>query len=191
MNLDTFKIHFQLFEYNNLFYSISYDKTYKKIILCASHPKYDFKFDIEYFFDNMDEIIKNYEWNKHQFDSTKDTLLKGIFDMFGKSVDESCQIKIDGFTYGMGCQDVDIFKNIMRDHTMTIEKQLAELMWSHSIKYNQKIYDLELTIFYKDNNVDKQFGILLECKDKDKPIHIDGKDICYGYYDENAKLAIV
>jgi len=191
LNLDTFKMHYTMFYHNKICYQINYDKTDKKIILYATHPKDDLKFDIEYFFDNIDEIIKNYEWNRHQFDSTKDTLLKGIFDLFGKSVDDTCQIKIDGFTFGMGCYEINIFKNIMRDHTMTIEKQLAEVMWSHPIKYNQRIYDLKLTIHYKDNGLDKQFGILLECKDKE-PMDVYGNGIVYyGYYDEDSRLKLL
>jgi hypothetical protein len=191
LNLDTFKIYHQIFWHNNNCYRINYDKVNKKIVFYAAHPKDDLKFDIEYFFDNQDEIIKDYECNRHQFDSTKDTLLKGIFDLFGKSIDKSCQIKIDGFTYGMGCNDIDRFKNIMRDNTLTIEKQLAEIMWSHPIKYNQKIYDLELTIHYKDNGIDKQFKILLECKDKEPQEIYGGGIVYYGYYDENAKLKLV
>ena len=191
LNLDTFKINYEIFWHNKICYRINYDKTDKQIILYANQPKDDLKFDIEYFFDNIDEIIKDFEWNRHQFDSTKDTLLKGIFDLFDKSVDNNSQIKIDGFTFGMGCHEIDIFKNIMRDHTITIEKQLAEVMWSHPIKYDQRIYDLKLTIHYKDNGLDKQFGILLECKDKE-PMEVYGTGIIYfGYYDSESKLKLV
>jgi len=190
INLDTFKIYYQLIYHNNKYHRIGYDKSDKKIIFYASHPKNDTQYDIEYFFDNIDEIIKNYEWNRHQFDSTKDTLLKGIFDLFGKSVDNLCQIKIDGCTFGMGCHDIDRFKEIPRDHTKTIEQQLADIMWSHSIKYAQRIYDLDLTIHYKDNGLDKNFRIILECKDKEL-MKVDGMNVYYGYYDSEAKLKLI
>jgi len=190
IDLDNFMIYYEMFEYNKRFYNISYDKIDKKIILYTSHPKNDMKFDIEYFFVNRDKIIDRYEYQRHQFDTTKDTMLKAIFDMFEKNVDNNSQIKIDGFTYGMSCIDIDIFKNILRDYTKTIERQLFEVLFGHTEKYNHRIYDIDLTIHYKDNNFDKNFRILLECKNKE-PIHIGGRDIYYGYYDSEAKLKLV
>ena len=191
INLDTFKYYCEIFFHNKQCYRINYIESDKKIILYSAHPKNDIKFDIEYFFDNIDKIIDDYEYDRHQFDSTKDTLLKGIFDMFGKNVDNNSQIKIDGLTYGMTNHDIELFKNISRDRTKTIERQLFEVLFGHTEKNGHKIYDIDLTIHYKDNNSDKNFRIILECKDKE-PIDVFGRCITfYGYYDANAKLKLI
>jgi len=64
------------------------------------------------------------------------------------TVDNNCQIKIDGFTYGMSCHDINVFKSILRDHGKSLERQLMETVFDHAIKYGHKLYDLDLTIFY-------------------------------------------
>ena len=184
INLDTFTIYYQIFIYKERTYRIHYDKEKKCI---------DFKdcyYDIEYFFENMNNILETFEWKRHTFNANKDTLLKGIFDMFGKTI-SSGQIKIDGFTYGMRCHDIEIFKNIQRDHTKTIEKQLFDVLFGHTLKNNNKIYDIDLTIHYCDiDEEDKKIRISLECRDKE-PKEINGDIIYYGYYDENAKLKLI
>lgn len=187
LNLDTFKIHYQLFDYKNNYYRINFDKEDKKIIF-----NFNNKYNIEYFFENQDKIIDDYEYDRHQFDTTKDTLLKAIFDLFEKNVDNNSQIKIDGFTFGMKCHYIEIFKNILRDKTKTIEAQLFEVLFGYTEKngHRHRIYDIDLTIHYKDNGLDKNFRIKLECKDKEL-MHIDGGDVYYGYYDSETKLKLI
>jgi len=185
INLDTFEKYYQIFNYNDRCYYINFDKNDKKILF--NHNK---KYDIKYFFENKNKIIEEYEIERHTFDTTKDTLLKSIFIKFNKSVDNDSQIKIDGFTYGMSCYYIDIFKNILRDNDKTLEKQLMETLFGYAIKYNHKIYDLELTIHYKDNNVDKHFSIKIECKNKVET-HTDCGIVYYGEYDSDAKLQII
>jgi hypothetical protein len=184
INLDTFKIHYQWYKYNNTFYGIFYDKINKKI-------DFEYKlYDINYFFDNINIIIDEFEYQRHKFDTTKNTLLKSIFDMFDKHIDNNSQIKINGFTYGMSTHDIRYFKNILRDNTKSIERQLFEVLFGHTIGTQHRIYDIDLTIHYKDNNIDKSFRIILECKDKIPKQYFD-KILYYGYYDENAKLQII
>lgn len=190
INLDNFTEHRQLFKYNDKYYSIKFDKNDKNIILYTTHPKNDLKYDIKYFFENKNKIIEEYEIERHTFDTTKDTLLKSIFTKFNKSVDNNSQIKIDGFTYGMSCNDIQIFKSILRDNDKTLEKQLMETLFGYAIKYNQRIYDLDLTIHYKDNNIDKHFSIKIECKNKVET-HNNCGIFYYGEYDPDAKLQII
>lgn len=187
INLDTFIIYYQMFDYKKKFYHINFDKIDKKIIFYDENKKYD----IKYFFENRYNIIDAYEYKQHKFDTTKDTLLKAIFDLFEKSVDNKSQIEIDGFTYGMCCHDIGKFKNILRDHTKTIERQLFEVLFGHTEQYNRKIYDIDLTIYYKDNNIDKKIRILLECKDKHPITCYDTTITYYGYYDDKAKLKLI
>ena len=189
INLDTFIIYYQIIKYKERYYRINFDKIDKKIIF-EFNNKYNNKYDIKYFFENSDKIIDDYEYERHKFDTTTDTLLKSIFDLFGKNVDNNSQIKIDGLTYGMSNNDIGLFKNILRVHTKTIERQLFEVLFGHTEKFGHKIYDIDLTIYYKDNNNDKKIRILLECKDKE-PIHIGERDVYYGYYDPNAKLKLI
>jgi hypothetical protein len=183
IDLDNFKIYYQIYYYKNRCYTINYDKINKNIIFK------DKNYDVIYFFDNINNIIDDYEYLLHNFDTTKDSLLKSLFDMFNKNVDNNSQIKIDGFTYGM-MHDIGYFKNILRDNSITIEKQLFKVLFGHIDKIIHKIYDINLTIFYKDNNIDKNFRIILECKDK-VPTKIGDNIIYYGYYDENAKLKLI
>ena len=186
INLDTFIIYYQIFKYKERYYRINFDKIDKKIIF-----EFNNKYDIKYFFENSNKIIDEYEYDRHQFDTTKDTLLKSIFDLFGKNVDNNSQIKIDGFTYGMNCHDIVKFKNVLRNKEITIERQLFEVLFVHTLQYNHKIYDIDLTIYYKDNNSDKKIRILLECKDKE-PINLyDTTIIYYGYYNPDAKLKLI
>lgn len=74
---------------------------------------------------------------------------------------------------------IDIFKSIIRDNTITLERQLMETLFG----YGRKLYDLCLTIHYKDNNIDEHFNIKIECKNKIDPY--------YGEYDPDAKLQII
>ena len=116
--------------------------------------------------------------------------MKSIFTHFNKSVDNNSQIKIDGFTFGMGCHDISLFKSIIRNNTKTLETQLMETLFGHSIKYGYRIYDLDLTIHYKDNNIDKNFRIKIECKNK-VATHTDCGVVYYGDYDPDAKLQLI
>lgn len=81
INLDNFTKHHQSFRYNDKYYYIIFDKNDKKILF--NHNK---KYDIEYFFENKNKIIEEYEIERHKFDTTKDTVLKSIFTKFNKSV---------------------------------------------------------------------------------------------------------
>ena len=173
INLDTFEKYHQTLYDNNKIYRIKFDKNDKKIIFN------DEKYEIKYFFENKSKIIEDYEIKIHTFDTTKDTLLKSIFTRFNKSVDNNSQIKIDGFTFGMSNCQIDIFKSIIRDNTITLERQLMETLFGHG----RKLYDLCLTIHYKDNNIDEHFSIKIECKNK--------IDSYYGEYDPDAKLQII
>lgn len=184
INLDNFKIFNQIYHYNHRCYRIDYDNIDKKIIFTNKN------YEVIYFFDNIHDIIHEYEYERHKFDTTKDTLLKSIFDMFQKSVDNNSQIKIDGFTFGMNCHDIEIFKNILRDYTKSIERQFFEVLFGHTIGTKHRIYDIDLTIHYKDNNIDKYFRIILECKDKIPQPYLDSV-IYYGYYDPDAKLKLI
>jgi hypothetical protein len=188
INLDGFVIHHQLikkfYDKYKHFYSAEFDNENKKIIF------EDTQYDIDYFFSNESKIIDDYEYERYQFNTEDDTLLKAIFNVFGKNVDNNSQIKIRGFTFGMSCQDVGYFKLIKRDHTKTIERQLFEVLFGHTIERNMKIYDIDLTINYKDNGEDKSFRFILECRDKE-PIQIGDETYFYGYFDDNAKLEIV
>ncbi len=93
---------------------------------------------------------------------------------------------LDFSSNGMSNLDIEIFKCIPRDYAKTIEKQLNDTLFSHINPEIHKIFDIELTIFYKDNNVDNVFTIRLECKDKE----LIGKHV-YGYFDEQAKLKMI
>jgi hypothetical protein len=185
INLDTFIIYYQIIKYKERYYRINFDKIDKKIIF-----EFNNKYDIKYFFENSDKIMDEYEYDRHKFDTTQDTLLKSIFDLFGKNVDNNSQIKIDGLTYGMSNNDIKLFKNIIRVHTKTIERQLFEVLFGNAEKFGHKSYDIDLTIYYKDNGCDKNFKIVLECKDKEL-IHIGERDVYYGYYDSHAKLKLI
>jgi hypothetical protein len=179
INLDSFIIYEELFEKGNQYYGLYFHKEKKMI-------KFNNKlYKVKYFFDNINEIIDLYEFDRHQIDTTKDTLLMSIFRLFNKNIDNNSQINILGFTYGMSNRDIDIFKDIPRDHTKTIEKQLSDTLFDYN-QNNYKVYDIELLIFYKDNNNNKQFKIRLECKDK----QLIG-NYMYGNFDDQAKLKII
>ena len=138
----------------------------------------------------MVKIFNDYDYENKIFDTKKDTLLIHIFRMFNLSVDDMSPIVIDGLTYGMKCHNVKTFKKVLRDYSMTIDKQLHEALLGHTdIRYH-KIYDIDLTIKYIDNKENKQFRILLECKDK-KPQQVFDKIIYYGIRDENAKIKLI
>ena len=180
IDLRDFTVYEELFKRENEFYSLYFDKEKKMI---------EFKnklYEVKYFFDNCDDIIESYEFDRHQIDTTKDTLLMSIFKLFDKNVDSNSQIKIDGFTYGMSNYDIQCFKNIPRDYAKTIEKQLNDTLFGHINPENHKIYDIELTIYYKDLNVDRHFTFRLECKDKES---IGGH--MYGHFDEQATLKMI
>lgn len=188
IDLCDFITHTELFKKGNEYYRRIYNKEKKMI---------EFKntlYHIKYFFDNVDTIIDDFEFDRHQFDTTKDTLLMAIFKLFNKNVDNNSQIRISGFTFGMSCQDIGKFKTILRDHNKTIEQQLTDTLFEHINPVIHKIFDINLTIYYKDNNVDNVFAIRLECKDKEL-IHSTYYGCYYGcyygYYDENAKLKLV
>jgi hypothetical protein len=183
INLDSFTIYEEMFKKGKNYYRRCYDKEKKMIEFQGE------RYDIKYYFENQDKIIDDYEFNEHQFDTTKDTLLMSIFNLFDKKVDSNSQIKIDGFTFGMSCRDIGKFKNIPRDYNKTIEKQLNDVLFAHINPEIHRIYDIDLTIHYKDNNVDKNFRIKLECKDK-IAIKTELGDCYYGYFDENAKLKL-
>ena len=100
-------------------------------------------------FSNEKKIIDDYVYEQHQFNSIDDTLLKAIFNMFGLNVDNNSQININGFTYGMLCRDIGLFKLIKRDHNKSIERQLFEVLFGHTIERNMKIYDIVLMFHLK------------------------------------------
>jgi hypothetical protein len=180
INLDSFTVYEEIFEKDKKCYRLSYNKEKKMI---------EFKnklYEVKYFFDNIDKIIDLYEFNEHKFDTTKDTLLMSIFKLFDKQVDSNSQIKISGFTYGMSNWDIGKFKCIPKDNTKTIEKQLNDTLFAHINPEIHKIFDIELTIHYKDNMVDKNFRIKLECKDKE----LIGEHM-YGHFDDQAKLKMI
>jgi hypothetical protein len=179
INLDSFIVYEELFEKENQYYGLYFHKEKKMINFNNKLYK------VKYFFDNINEIIDLYEFNRHQIDTTKDTLLMSIFRLFNKNIDNNSQINILGFTYGMSNRDIYIFKDIPRDHTKTIEKQLSDTLFDYN-QNNYKVYDIELLIFYKDNDNNKQFKIRLECKDK----QLIGNYI-YGNFDDQAKLKII
>jgi len=81
INLDNFTEHHQSFRYNDKYYYIIFDKNDKKIFFDDGK-----KYDIEYFFENKNKIIEEYEIERHKFDTTKNTVLKSIFTKFNKSV---------------------------------------------------------------------------------------------------------
>jgi len=54
-------------------YRIDYDKSDKKILFEFEETKYN----VKYFFENQDKIIEEYELERHKFNTTTDTLLKG------------------------------------------------------------------------------------------------------------------
>jgi hypothetical protein len=87
--------------------------------------------------------------------------------------------------------DIQRFKCIPRDNTKTIEKQLNDTLFGHINPEIHRIYDIDLTIYYKDNNVDKNFRIKLECKDKIAMKTEDYGDFYYGHFDDQAKLKLV
>lgn len=180
IDLDSFTIYTEFFNKEKRCYRRCYNKEKKMI---EFRNKF---YEVKYFFDNCDEIIDLYEFDRRQFDTTKDSLLMSIFKLFDKNVDNNSQIKIDGFTFGMSNRDIDRFKNILRDYDKTIEKQLNDILFGHINPEIHKIYDIELTIYYKDNNMDKQFTIRLECKDKE----LIGENI-YGHFDDKAKLQLI
>jgi hypothetical protein len=189
INLDTLEYKFNLVNHNNKFYNIDFDDINNKINFYNSDDE-EIKYDIKYFFDNMSKIFDTYEYESKIFDTKKDTLLIHIFRMFNLNVDDMSPIEINGLTYGMKCQKVKNFKKILRDNSMTIDKQLYEELLGHTdMRYNL-IYDIDLTIKYLDNKENKQFRILLECKDK-KPVQVLDKIIYYGVCDENAKINLI
>ena len=188
LNLDTFIWTTEFFDYNKNYYFIRYDKINKKISFEGQ------KYDIKYFFENRNNIIDEYEYDRHCFDTTKDTLLLNIFKYFDFDVDNKSQIKIYGFTFGMSCQDIGHFKNILRDYTISIEKQLTFLLFKGALERNMKIYDINFTITYFSNEIEKKFSFILECKDKentDKESYNRAGNVYYGHYDENAKLKLI
>jgi len=180
INLDSFTVYEEIFKKDKKCYRLSYNKE-KKMIEFENTL-----YQIRYFFDNIDKIIDDYEFNEHKFDTTKDTLLMSIFNLFNKNVDSNSQIKISGFTYGMSNWDIGNFKCIPRDNTKTIEKQLNDTLFGHINPEIHKIFDIDLTIHYKNNMVDKNFRIKLECKDKE----LIGEHM-YGHFDDQAKLKII
>lgn len=185
LNLNTFKLEYESFMINKNPYIISFrnDKIHFKNKL----------YDISYFFDNVAEIEKQYLIESHKFDITRDTLLLSIFNMFNKEIKNNSQVYIDGFTFGMSCQSVENFKNVLRDHTMSIEKQLTYVLFKHSINTHD-IYDIDFTITYyqldgnnnKIDDTENKFRILLECTDK-KIMN----NHPYGKFDENAQLQLI
>lgn len=188
VNLDTFMWTTEFFDYNNNYYFIQYDKLDKKIVFEGQ------KYDIKYFFENRNNIVDEYEYDRHCFDTTKDTLLLNIFKYFNLNVDNKSQIKIYGFTYGMSCHDIGYFKNILRDYTISIEKQLTNILFKGALERNMKIYDINFTITYFSNGIEKKFSFILECKDKeytDKESYNKAGNVYFGLYDENAKLKLI
>jgi len=184
IDLDTFEVYEELFKYNNHLYRRLYNKDKKMIELLNFIGTL---YGVKYFFENVNTIIDLLEFDLHQFDTTKDTLLMAIFKLFGKNVDNNSQINIEGFTWGMSCRDIGVFKNILRDHTKTIEKQLNDTLFGHINPQIHKIYDIVLTIYYKDNNIDKFFKIKLECKNKKELF----TSYIYGEFDDDAKLCLI
>jgi hypothetical protein len=128
INLDSFTVYEEIFKKGNELYRVFYNKE-KKIIEFENTL-----YQVRYFFDNIDKIIDLYEFNEHKFDTTKDTLLMSIFNLFNKNVDSNSQIKISGFTYGMSNWDIGNFKCIPRDNTKTIEKQLNDTLFAILIR---------------------------------------------------------
>lgn len=180
IDLENFTVYYQLYKKDKEYYSLNFDKEKRMI-------EFENKlYEVKYFFDNCDEIIDSYEFDRHQIDTTKDTLLMSIFKLFNKNVDANSQCKIDGFTFGMSNRDIQIFKNIPRDYSKTIEKQLNDTLFGHINPEIHKIYDIELTIYYKDKNVDNNFTIRLECKDKE----LIGEHM-YGHFDDQSKLKMI
>lgn len=180
INLDDFIVHYEIFKKDNEYYRRSFNKEKKMI-------EFENKlYEVKYFFDNCDKIIDLYEFDRHQFDTTKDTLLMSIFKLFDKNVDANSQIKISGFTFGMSNWAIQHFKCIPRDYAKTIEKQLNDTLFGHINPEIHKIFDIELTIYYKDNNVDRYFTIRLECKDKE----LIG-NYMFGHFDDQAKLKMI
>lgn len=175
LNLNDFTLRYQFFTINHNCY---YIENYENNNITFRGKKYD----INYFFANVEQIVGEFEIERHTFDTTKSTLLLHIFQKFGIHVENNSLIYIDGFTFGMSCQDINTFKKIPRDHSMTLEKQLTRALFNKTMDTHQ-IFDIELTIKYNGNNTIK---IILACKNKEKK-----NDFDYGEFDDTAEIKLI
>lgn len=175
LNLNDFTIRYQFFTINQNYYHIS---DYENNNITFRSKKYD----MNYFFENVEQIVGDFEIERHTFDTTKSTLLLHIFQKFGIHVENNSLIYIDGFTFGMSCQDINTFKTIPRDHSMTLEKQLTHVLFKKTMDTHQ-IYDIDLTIKYNGNN---KIRIVLACKNKEIK-----NDFDYGEFDDTAEIKVI
>lgn len=189
LNARTRKIHPQFFEESGDIHSILYVTEERGTYTDGKILYKDKTYPIIYFFDNEKEIIQSQDEEDHRY-IRGNTLLTAILDSFDVYPDEGCYMTISGFTFGMDCQHVKHFKQVPRDHTISIEEQLIRTLFSGYP--NMVAYTVTLKMKFTAKGGACALTVTLPCTpDPEVNKNLPKGYKSYGYFDKDAKLSLL